>query len=77
VRGRLTTPIVAELQPAQPTGYGHRSRIWIIDEIISAAKAKGSVWFATHAEIAAYCATAAGLTQAEQRGTPPRPGGAA
>ena len=40
---------------------GHRSRIWILDEIIRAAKAKGSVWFATHAEIAAYCATEAGL----------------
>jgi peptidoglycan/xylan/chitin deacetylase (PgdA/CDA1 family) len=58
-----------------PHHIGHRSRIWILDEIIGAAKAKGSVWFATHAEIAAYCAAEAGLTQAEQRGPAPRPDG--
>jgi len=46
-----------------PHRSGHRSRIWILDEIIRAAKAKGSVWFATHAEIAAYCATEAGWPQ--------------
>jgi peptidoglycan/xylan/chitin deacetylase (PgdA/CDA1 family) len=44
-----------------PHHSGHRSRIWILDDIIRAAKAKGSVWFATHAEIAAYCAAEAGL----------------
>jgi peptidoglycan/xylan/chitin deacetylase (PgdA/CDA1 family) len=60
-----------------PHHIGHRSRIWVLDGIISAAKAKGSVWFATHAEIAAYCAAEAGLTQAEQRGAAPRPGGGA
>ena len=60
-----------------PHHIGHRSRIWVLDGIISAAKAKGSVWFATHAEIAAYCAVEAGLTQAEQRGAAPRPGGGA
>jgi hypothetical protein len=38
-----------------PHHIGHRSRIWILDEIINAAKAKAGVWFATHAEIAAYC----------------------
>ena len=58
-----------------PHHIGHRSRIWILDEIISAAKATGSVWFATHAEIAAYCAAEAGLKRAEQRGAAPRPGG--
>jgi peptidoglycan/xylan/chitin deacetylase (PgdA/CDA1 family) len=31
-----------------------RSRIWIIDELIRLAKSKGNVWFATHAEVAAY-----------------------
>ena len=31
-----------------------RSRIWILDEIIGHAKSKGDVWFATHAEVAAY-----------------------
>ena len=50
-----------------PHHIGHRSRVWIIDEIIGAAKAKGSVWFATHEEIAAYCAAEAGLSQARDR----------
>ena len=45
-----------------PHHIGHRSRVWIIDEIIGAAKAKGNVWFATHEEIAAYCAAEAGLS---------------
>jgi peptidoglycan-N-acetylglucosamine deacetylase len=31
-----------------------RSRIWILEEVIRHAKAKGDVWFATHAEIAAF-----------------------
>ena len=44
-----------------PHHSGHRSRIWILDEIIRAAKAKGNVWFATHAEIAAFCVEKAGL----------------
>lgn len=39
-----------------PHHSGHRSRIWVLDEIIRMAKAKGNVWFATHAEVAAYCA---------------------
>jgi len=46
-----------------PHVIGHRSRMWILEEIIRAAKAKGSVWFATHAEIAAYCAVEVGLTR--------------
>ena len=33
---------------------GHRSRIWILDEIIRHAQAKGRVWFATHAEVAGW-----------------------
>jgi peptidoglycan/xylan/chitin deacetylase (PgdA/CDA1 family) len=37
-----------------PHVIGHRSRIWIIDELIRHAKAKGSVWFATHAEVATW-----------------------
>jgi peptidoglycan/xylan/chitin deacetylase (PgdA/CDA1 family) len=37
-----------------------RSRIWILEEIIRLAKAKGDVWFATHAEIAAYAKANAG-----------------
>jgi len=31
-----------------------RSRIWILEEVIRHAHAKGDVWFATHAEVAAY-----------------------
>lgn len=34
-----------------PHIIGYRSRIWILDELIRHAKAKGSVWFATHADI--------------------------
>ena len=37
-----------------PHIIGYRSRIWIIEELIRHAKAKGKVWFATHAEVAAY-----------------------
>ena len=33
---------------------GYRSRVWILDELIRHAKGLGNVWFATHAEIAAY-----------------------
>ena len=58
-----------------PHHIGHRSRIWILDEIISAAKAKGSVWFATHAEIAAYCAAEAGMIRTERHGAAPHPDG--
>ncbi|MEZ5815661.1 MAG: polysaccharide deacetylase [Hyphomicrobiaceae bacterium] len=37
-----------------PHIIGYRSRIWIVEEIIRHAKAKGDVWFATHADIAAW-----------------------
>jgi len=37
-----------------PHIIGYRSRIWILEELIAHAKAKGDVWFATHAEVAAY-----------------------
>jgi len=33
---------------------GHRSRIWIVEEIIRHAQSLGGCWFATHADIAAY-----------------------
>jgi peptidoglycan-N-acetylglucosamine deacetylase len=44
-----------------PHHIGHRSRIWILDEIIRLAKNLGDVWFATHAEVAAFCAKEGGL----------------
>jgi peptidoglycan-N-acetylglucosamine deacetylase len=33
---------------------GYRSRIWILEELIGHMRAQKGVWFATHAEIAAY-----------------------
>ncbi len=36
-----------------------RSRIWIVEELIRHAKAKGDVWFATHAEVVSYVKGAA------------------
>jgi peptidoglycan/xylan/chitin deacetylase (PgdA/CDA1 family) len=39
-----------------PHIIGYRSRIWILDELIRYAKTK-DVWFATHAEIAAFAKT--------------------
>src|SRR5689334_16707413 len=33
---------------------GYRSRVWILDELIGHMQAHEGVWFATHAEIAAY-----------------------
>ncbi len=44
-----------------PHVIGHRSRIWIVEEIIRLARALPGTWFATHAEIAAYCAKESGL----------------
>jgi len=43
-----------------PHVIGYRSRIWIIEEIIKHARARGPVWFATHAEITDW-ARSAGL----------------
>jgi peptidoglycan/xylan/chitin deacetylase (PgdA/CDA1 family) len=37
-----------------PHVIGYRSRIWILDELIRHAKALGSVWFGTHADIAEW-----------------------
>jgi peptidoglycan/xylan/chitin deacetylase (PgdA/CDA1 family) len=39
-----------------PHIIGYRSRIWILEELIRHAKAKGDVWFGTHAEVAAWAA---------------------
>ena len=37
-----------------PHVIGYRSRIWILEEIVRHAKALGSVWFATHRDVAAW-----------------------
>ena len=33
---------------------GYRSRVWILEELIRHAKARGSVWFATHADVVRF-----------------------
>ena len=40
-----------------PHVIGYRSRIWILDELIRHAKAKGNVWFATHSEVVDWAKT--------------------
>jgi len=37
-----------------PHHIGYRSRLWMVDELIRMAKGMGDVWFATHAEVAAW-----------------------
>src|SRR5262249_3924209 len=37
-----------------PHYSGYRSRIWVLEELIRHAKARGSVWFATHADIVRF-----------------------
>lgn len=37
-----------------PHIIGQRSRLWIVEALINLAKAKGDVWFATHADIVRY-----------------------
>ena len=44
-----------------PHIIGQRSRIWILEELIRFARSLDGVWFATHADIARYCATEADL----------------
>ncbi len=44
-----------------PHHIGHRSRITILEEVIKLAKTMPGVWFATHEEIARWCAREAGL----------------
>lgn len=44
-----------------PHVTGYRSRLFILEELIRHIKSKGNVWFATHADIARHCRTAAGM----------------
>ena len=37
-----------------PFVIGYRSRIWILESLIEHAKAKGAVWFGSHAEVARW-----------------------
>ena len=43
-----------------PHIIGYRSRIWIVEELIRHARALPGVWFATHAEVAAWAKAHAG-----------------
>jgi hypothetical protein len=38
-----------------PHHIGHRSRLVLLDRLIADMKATGQCWFATHAEVAAWC----------------------
>ncbi|MGO4570882.1 polysaccharide deacetylase family protein [Microvirga sp. 2TAF3] len=42
-----------------PDIIGHRSRIWILEELIRVIKAQPGVWFATHADIVRHAKAAA------------------
>jgi peptidoglycan/xylan/chitin deacetylase (PgdA/CDA1 family) len=44
-----------------PHVIGHRSRIALLDRLVTYIKSKPGVWFGTHEEVARHCATAAGL----------------
>ncbi|MCZ8183644.1 MAG: polysaccharide deacetylase [Beijerinckiaceae bacterium] len=46
-----------------PHVTGYRSRLFILEELIRAAKAKGDCWFATHADIARHCAEQGGIAR--------------
>ena len=37
-----------------PHIVGYRSRVWIVEELIRHAQAKGDVWFGTHADVAEW-----------------------
>ena len=37
-----------------PFVIGYRSRIWVLEALIEHARARGDVWFATHAEVAEW-----------------------
>ena len=44
-----------------PFVIGYRSRIWILDALITHARSRGKVWFATHEQIARHVRAACGL----------------
>jgi peptidoglycan/xylan/chitin deacetylase (PgdA/CDA1 family) len=45
-----------------PHVSGHRSRLPVLARLIAHMKAKGGCWFATHAQVAAWCKEQAGMT---------------
>jgi peptidoglycan/xylan/chitin deacetylase (PgdA/CDA1 family) len=45
-----------------PHVIGHRSRIALLDRLVTLMRGTPGVWFGTHEEVARWCATQAGLT---------------
>jgi peptidoglycan/xylan/chitin deacetylase (PgdA/CDA1 family) len=43
-----------------PFVIGYRSRLWILEQLIKDAKARGDTWFATHEQVARYVLNHAG-----------------
>ena len=50
-----------------PHHLGHRSRIFILEELIRQAQSKPGVWLTTHADLARFCAAEAGLEACRPR----------
>ena len=46
-----------------PHVIGHRSRIALLDRLVTLMKGTPGVWFGTHEEVARWCATQAGMTK--------------
>lgn len=47
-----------------PHHIGHRSRMPVLERVIAHAKSRGGCWFATHAQVAAWCKEKAGQPDA-------------
>ncbi|HVT66228.1 MAG TPA: polysaccharide deacetylase [Trebonia sp.] len=52
-RGALADGGVFQLT-MHPHAIGHRSRLWILDDLLHLIRGSGPVWFATHAQLADY-----------------------
>ena len=44
-----------------PHHLGHRSRIFILEELVRQVQSKPGVWLTTHADLARFCAAEGGL----------------
>ena len=54
IAAAIARPVSLIALVLHPFVIGYRSRIWILEEIIRHAAARGRVWFATHADIARH-----------------------
>jgi hypothetical protein len=48
-----------------PHVIGHRSRMAVLEELIEYISSHANIWYATHAEVAAYVASVAGVDMAQ------------